>query len=219
RKARRHRAGADRHRARRVRRHRAPRLREVGQGDPRRQHKTGLTRMNGTTSLQDAVRINSELVRLLYRQTPTVLGTICVVGAFAAWGLWGLVEADALVLWTTVLFGYTGLRALVLRIVWRRAGGRDEAMLRCARIYAATSAVSGLMWGWLALAFIPSGAADAIVLISLVLAGMIAGARTSLSSYLPARSRRSSPPSRCAAIASTSRRRSCAPYMSSRCCC
>ena len=142
--------------------------------------------MNGTTSPQDAVRIDSELVRLLYRQTPTVLGTICVVGAFAAWGLWGLVETDALVLWTTVLFGYTALRALVLRILWRRAGGRDEAMLRCARIYAATSLVSGLMWGWLALLFIPGGAADAIVLISLVLAGMIAGARTSLSSYLPA---------------------------------
>jgi signal transduction histidine kinase len=143
--------------------------------------------MNGTTtSPLDALRINSELVRLLYRQTPTVLGTICVVGAFTAWGLWGLVETGALLLWTAVLFVYTALRALVLRVVWRRAGGRDEAMLACARIYAATSLVSGLMWGWLALLFIPAGPADAIVLISLVLGGMIAGARTSLSFYLPA---------------------------------
>jgi signal transduction histidine kinase len=142
--------------------------------------------MNGATSSPDAVRINSELVRLLYRQTPTVLGTICVVGAVTTWGLWGLVDAGALALWSAVLFGYTALRALVLRIVWRRAGERDEAMLRCARLYAATSLVSGLMWGWLALAFIPGGTPEAIVLITLVLAGMIAGARTSLSSYLPA---------------------------------
>jgi signal transduction histidine kinase/CheY-like chemotaxis protein len=142
--------------------------------------------MNGATTAQEAARIDSELVRLLYRQAPTVLSTICVVGAFTAWGLWGMVDADALLLWSAVLFGYTALRALVLRIVWRRAGGRDEAMLRCARIYATTSLVSGLMWGWLALLFIPRGTADAIVLITLVLAGMIAGARTSLSSYLPA---------------------------------
>jgi signal transduction histidine kinase len=139
-----------------------------------------------TTSAADAIRIESEMVRALYRQTPTVLGTICVVGAVTTWGLWGLVEAGALALWSAVLFGYTALRALVLRVVWQRAAGRDAAMLRCARLYAATSLVSGLMWGWLALAFIPGGTPEAIVLITLVLAGMIAGARTSLSSYLPA---------------------------------
>jgi signal transduction histidine kinase/ActR/RegA family two-component response regulator len=142
--------------------------------------------MNGATSSPDAVRIQSELVRLLYRQTPTVLSTICVVAALTTWGLWGSVDADALVLWCAVLFGYTALRALGLRLVWQQAGGRDEAMLRCARIYALTSAVSGLMWGWLALLFIPGGTAEAIVLITLVLAGMIAGARASLSPYLPA---------------------------------
>jgi signal transduction histidine kinase/ActR/RegA family two-component response regulator len=142
--------------------------------------------MYGATSSPDAVRIQSELVRLLYRQTPTVLSTICVVAALTTWGLWGSVDADALVLWCAVLFGYTALRALGLRLVWQQAGGRDEAMLRCARIYALTSAVSGLMWGWLALLFIPGGTAEAIVLITLVLAGMIAGARASLSPYLPA---------------------------------
>ena len=142
--------------------------------------------MPATTSSADAVRIESELVRLLYRQTPTVLSTIVIVGAITTWGLWGTVDAGALGLWCAVLFAYTALRALLLRIVWRQAGGRYEAMLRCARIYAATSVVSGLMWGWLAFAFIPAGTADAIVLITLVLAGMIAGARASLSPYLPA---------------------------------
>jgi signal transduction histidine kinase/CheY-like chemotaxis protein len=138
------------------------------------------------TSPQDAVRIDSELVRLLYRHAPTVHATIVVIGAFSAWGLWGLVDADALVLWCAVLFLYTGVRALLLWAVWRQADGRDEAMLGSARIYAVTSTVSGLMWGWLALLFIPDGAPEAIVLISLVLAGMIAGARASLAPYPPA---------------------------------
>lgn len=142
--------------------------------------------MNDTTSPQDAVRINSDLVRLLYRQTPTVLATIFVVGAITAWGLWGWVDADALLFWYAVVFVYTALRGLVLRVLWRRAGGRDEALLRFARLYAVASTLSGLMWGWLAWLFVPSGTAEAILLISLVLAGMIGGARASLAPYPPA---------------------------------
>lgn len=142
--------------------------------------------MNEATRSAQAARIDSELVRLLYRHAPTVHSTIVVIGAFSAWGLWGLVDVDALVLWCVVLFGYTGLRALLLWGLWRRSDGRDEAMLGAARTYAATSTVSGLMWGWLALLFIPGGAPEAIVLISLVLAGMIAGARASLAPYPPA---------------------------------
>jgi signal transduction histidine kinase/CheY-like chemotaxis protein len=142
--------------------------------------------MDGTTNPQDAARIDSELVRLLYRQTPTVLATIFVVGGFTTWGLWDLVDNGALALWCAIMFVYTALRALLLWGLWRWAGGRDEELLRCARIYAVTSTVSGLMWGWLAWLFVPAGTAEAILLIALVLAGMIAGARASLAPYPPA---------------------------------
>ena len=95
--------------------------------------------MNGTTtSPQDAVRIDSELVRLLYRQTPTVLATLFVVAAITTWGLWGWVDDGVLLLWCAVLFVYTALRGIVLRVLWRRADGRDEALLPFARIYAST---------------------------------------------------------------------------------
>lgn len=142
--------------------------------------------MNGTTSPLDAARIDAELARLLYRQTPPSFILNGLVIAATVWGLWGEVDARPLVLWTAVMVGYLALRAIALSIVWRRSEARDEAMPRCAVIYTVLSALSGLMWGGLAMLFIPEGTTSVLALITLVIMGLTAGSLASLSPYLPA---------------------------------
>jgi signal transduction histidine kinase/ActR/RegA family two-component response regulator len=143
------------------------------------------TRMNGTTIPPDAARADAELVRLLYRQVPASFVLNYVVAALTTWGLWSPADAGVLTLWCIVMFGYTALRAATLWVVWRRSAGRDEAMPRCARVYTATSVVSGLIWGSLALRFIPGGSSEQVVLVTLLLCGITAGSLASLSPYLP----------------------------------
>lgn len=119
-------------------------------------------------------------VALLYEQSPTSLFATVLVGSLLIAGLWGQVSALALSVWLTLILALTAVRYGLLR-QYRGSARAADAPTTWKRRFLAGVAANGALWGgagtWF---FIPHSLIHQ-VLLAFVLAGMTAGAVTTLS--------------------------------------
>jgi two-component system, cell cycle sensor histidine kinase PleC len=137
-----------------------------------------------TGDLSQADRILAEQVRLLAQSTfaaPFNAINAAVVAAVLSDGF----PLAARLLWVGGAIAIVGWR-MALRRRYRRAAGTVRRPLYWARRFIVASIVSGLIWGVLAAALPFYGAPRDFLFITLVTAGMTAGALTSQAAYLPA---------------------------------
>jgi signal transduction histidine kinase len=126
----------------------------------------------------------AEKLRLLYRgnfAVPVNLAIACVVAFF----LRDSFPQPLLIAWLAATVLVTGLRILLHRR-FLQASATGRCSVCWARIFCIGSFASGLLWGGLALGLPASGDANHFIFLTLVAAGMTAGALTTIAAYLPA---------------------------------
>ncbi|HEX3500825.1 MAG TPA: hypothetical protein VHT04_16025 [Stellaceae bacterium] len=134
--------------------------------------------------LSRAERVLGEQVRLLAQSTfaaPASAINAAIVAAVLSDGF----SLAARLLWVTVAIVVVAWR-MALRRRYRRAAAADRRAAYWARRFVVGSTASGLLWGALAAALPVYGQRRDFVFITLVTAGMTAGALTSQSAYFPA---------------------------------
>jgi len=126
--------------------------------------------------------IRAEQVRLLYAQLPSALIGTTIVGALVLLVLWHDVPRYWLLPWAGVLAVATALRVALRRAYFRRPDENpDEAAW--ARRFLAGALVSGIVWGVAGVFPIRDGAQLEELFLLFVLAGLAAGAMSTLSAY------------------------------------
>jgi signal transduction histidine kinase len=131
-----------------------------------------------------ADRILAEKLRLLYRGNFAVPVNI-VIACTIAFLLRHSFPQPLLIAWLAATALVAGLRILLHRRFLRAtASGRCNACW--AHYFCIGSFASGLLWGGLALGLPASGDANQFIFLTLVAAGMTAGALTTIAAYLPA---------------------------------
>ena len=128
-------------------------------------------------------RILADQIRILFSRAPVVYSINILVAAVSMVVLWGVVPEAMLVFWCSSIMALSLLRFYYLHVYRKEGGSRLEFWCRFS---IATSAFSGLLWGGMGAALFP---VDSIVYqcyLLLVVSGMLAGAVSSWSVYLPA---------------------------------
>lgn len=129
-------------------------------------------------------QITSERVRILYAHAPQVLLGGMLAAVILVFILYPHASPELLAAWLLSLILINALRYRLL-IRFNRVAGGDFRPLVWAWLFAAGSACSGILWGsGFYLFFQPESLV--LILLTLVLAGMIAGSVASLSAFKPA---------------------------------
>ncbi|MCP5201899.1 MAG: hybrid sensor histidine kinase/response regulator [Gammaproteobacteria bacterium] len=128
----------------------------------------------------------AERLQILNRNTLPILLVHLVLAAVVVLNQReSLPTATAYTWWMAVVFMVV-LRLLLHRGVAARREWNDAALAATARQFVLTSGLAGALWGATALLFYPGSAVATQFLIVVILAGMGAGAVTSLVMYMPA---------------------------------
>ncbi|MEW6543393.1 MAG: PAS domain S-box protein [Nitrospirota bacterium] len=124
--------------------------------------------------------LRAEQIRLLYLNAPFGLIAIVVNSLILTVIQWPVVTTTALLGWLAYTLALASGRFLLVRR-FRRRQPAPSAMSRWGRLFVAGAALSGLGWGSTALFLFPEHSIAHQVFLSFVLAGMTAGAVTTLS--------------------------------------
>jgi signal transduction histidine kinase/ActR/RegA family two-component response regulator len=127
----------------------------------------------------------AESVRALYRQTPAMFVAGLAAGIVLVWMLWTHTSDPALLVWLTVLLLVMLARAA---LVWayQRHDPPSERARPWGVAIVVSLAVSGITWGSTAVLFLSPEESVSLILVTVVLFGLTAGAVTAMSSYTPA---------------------------------
>lgn len=125
-----------------------------------------------------------ERVRLLYAHAPAILLGGWIAALILAFILRGRVDGPWLALWLALATGINALRLCLVAVFRRRAAGPFNP-LRWGWAFASSSGVFGVFWGLGFYLFFKPEPLE-LILLTLVLAGMVAGSMASLSAFLPA---------------------------------
>ncbi|MCK4709279.1 MAG: hypothetical protein KAU21_11730, partial [Gammaproteobacteria bacterium] len=129
--------------------------------------------------------IRSELIRIIYSSVPMSLVTILINSSILSFILWGVVAHTTILIW----FGLTNLCSLSRFWLYKKFQLLDvETSIPVVWEQAAlfSSIVSGGLWGAASLWLFPANDIAHQVFLAFVIAGMCAGAITTLSSILKA---------------------------------
>jgi signal transduction histidine kinase len=133
-------------------------------------------------SVQDRHAIRAEQIRLLYEQLPSALIATTIVGGLVVYVLWSHVSVLWLALWVLALAATTASRIWLMRAFFAtRPSGTDSG--RWGRRFLWGVLVSGLVWGCVGVVPIAPGAHLHELFLLFVLAGLAAGAMSTLSSF------------------------------------
>ncbi len=133
--------------------------------------------------LDDPVR--AEQIRLLYTQSPILFAGILSLIAVTAWFLWDKADPALLRLWLLAnLLLVLARSGLVL--LFRRRAPTASALRSWGDAFSITAALSGLLWGSLALWALPPVTIDKAVYIVTILSAMASGSLVPLSAWAPA---------------------------------
>lgn len=130
-------------------------------------------------------RILDEQVRLLYRQSPLLLGGILTLIVATNWFLWDQVPRAHLLTWAAANIALVFAR-LILSLLFHRKDRNGREALRWAHLATAASALSGLLWGSVAIWALDTQSAPNVVYIVTILTAMTAASLVALSAWLPA---------------------------------
>lgn len=129
-----------------------------------------------------AQEIKAEQVRLLYRQLPPALSATTVIGGLVVYVLWTQVPRLWLLSWFAALILLTSGRLWLIRSYLRRKSPASEAT-RWVRRFVIGVGLSGLIWGLAGLFPFKDPSLIHEIFLAFVLAGLSAGAMTTLSSF------------------------------------
>lgn len=129
--------------------------------------------------------IRREQVRALYQQSPFLFFGIVFVMIVVVAFFWERAERDVLLIWLAANMVLTAARVVMVKSFQRR---QPEAgnMLRWGLAFAASSTLSGMLWGAIAVLFLQTSEIETVLLVAIVLAGMAAGSLVPLSAFMPA---------------------------------
>jgi diguanylate cyclase (GGDEF)-like protein/PAS domain S-box-containing protein len=129
-----------------------------------------------------AQEISAEQIRLLYCQLSSALMATVVVGGLVGYVLWDQVSRPWLLMWLVALGATTVARVWLLRSYLRTNPPASEAP-RWAHRFIIGTAGAGVIWGLAGLFSFHGSSFFHEVFIAFVLAGLSAGAMSTLSSY------------------------------------
>ncbi len=130
-----------------------------------------------------AQRILSEQIAILFSRAQVVYLVNILVSVATVAVLWNVAPKTALLSWCSIVVIFTLARFHYLRVY--RANGRERIEF-WRRLAIAFSAFSGLLWGGLGMVFFPENQPVYQAYLLLVVSGMLAGAVSSWSVYMPA---------------------------------
>ncbi len=128
--------------------------------------------------------IAGQQVELVYAQATLALVVALVVALLLALGLWNVVDHYLLALWFGAQVVQTSLR-LILVFRYHRASSEQRARGRWAGWFLAGNLVSGTVWGCVGLLFSYDWPVEYQTLMTMGLAGILAGAISSYAVILP----------------------------------
>ena len=129
--------------------------------------------------------IRGEQVRLLYQQGSAIqlLGILTAIIAVALF--WSIADHERLLLWLFVMV-FVSLTRLALNVRFSGIAGGDFDTDRWAAIYIAGTFLSGVVWGGLALFYVPAWPVPHQVMLFVIYTGLIGGAFNTNSSVFAA---------------------------------
>ena len=134
-----------------------------------------------------ALRLNAELIRTLYRQTPAIMAASAVNAVLVAFVVWDSVPHPPLIAWVAVLLGISLARTLVWLRHWRGKTVADATALRWGWMMTLTLAAGGLVWGLgSVMVIVLSDSLTHQIFIAFVIGGMGAGAMAGMTCFMPA---------------------------------
>ena len=140
----------------------------------------------GQRPMSDECRdmVEADMVRILYRQLPLAAGANFLIVPIAAAIIWDTADHQLIALWAAGILAVAAIR-LIHWDVFRRSKPADAELPRWARWHLAGAGASGLFWGLTAVTLqIPEIFAYEMF-VAVLIAGMIAGASSAYSAYLP----------------------------------
>jgi diguanylate cyclase (GGDEF)-like protein len=127
--------------------------------------------------------IRSGLVRIIYSSVPLTLIAVLANSVVLSIVQWGVIAHTTILAWFGVTNGLSLVR-LGLYLKFRKLGAEEEVPVFWAHLALLISAVSGLTWGAVAIWLFPENDYVHQVFTAFVIAGMCAGAVTTLSPML-----------------------------------
>ena len=132
-----------------------------------------------------APHVASEMVLMLYRQSPPIFFGNYAVASLAGYQFWRFCPHGLVLGWVAGIYFLTALRIVVF-LAFNIRVRQVAPATRWATIYASLTAISGCFWGAIGLIFFLPHNIIVIALICIVLSGMAGGSVASLSCYQPA---------------------------------
>ncbi len=129
--------------------------------------------------------ISREQIRILFEQSRFVFLGIVFVMFVVLFFMWERADRELLLGWIAVNLVLTLARAGMVRR-FHKVDPQGRQVVAWGLLFAMTSTLSGLLWGSIAVILMQPDQYDSVLLITLVLAGMTAGALVPLSSFMPA---------------------------------
>lgn len=124
----------------------------------------------------------AEQIKLLYQQSPKALAVTLVIAAALAFIFWNHVAKEWIIGWLAAIYLLSLIRFLLIRSYFRTNPAASESAAWGHRFFAGVL-LSGVGWGVAGSIFFIDGSATHQLFLAYLLAGMIAGAMATLSSY------------------------------------
>jgi signal transduction histidine kinase len=131
-----------------------------------------------------ALKVRTEQVRTLYRQTGTLLTGNGVNASIVGVLLWGSAPRHILLGWMGLILVNIGARIALTRWYWASRSQADAQLWGCR--FAFGSATAGILWGSAGYLVLDEAGPHALLLVALFVGGMCAAAAGTLACYFPA---------------------------------
>lgn len=129
-----------------------------------------------------SIALLAEQIKLLYQQAPKALAVTLVIAAALAFIFWNHVAKEWIIGWLTAIYLLTFARFLLIGYYFRTNPAASESAIWGRRFFVGII-FSGVFWGIAGSIFFIDGSATHQLFLAYLLAGMIAGAMATLSSY------------------------------------
>jgi len=130
------------------------------------------------------LKVEAELIRLLYRTAGFGLFSNCVLAIVLVAGVWGYFPAGQLRVWLVAML-LVSVARLGINLAFARLAPRDAEMKRWLRIFYLGLVMSGCLWGVAGWMYFQTTEFLPRFLAGLIIAGLNAGAARTLASVLP----------------------------------
>ncbi|HEA26629.1 MAG TPA: GGDEF and EAL domain-containing protein [Ectothiorhodospiraceae bacterium] len=137
---------------------------------------------NRPVNSEQEQNIRFEQVKLQYKNLPISLVTVIVIGSLLAYAQWSIIDHTIISVWLLTLFMLTALRYAVYHR-FNKAAPSKENIEPWHKYSLINATLSGLTWGSTGIYLFPMGDVVHQTVLAFVLAGMSAGAITTLASF------------------------------------